>query len=78
MGKFKKGDEVVLVNTDTKFLRAYIGQAGNIVDTDSIDNTVAIDFHDGSGGWWFKESDVELYIDYDLSPGDLSGLFNQR
>lgn len=69
------GDEVILTATRTSYLRGYIGKTGTVTSIDNSDDTIAVNFHDNSGSWWFKKTDVIPDAEAMIEPGNLSGLF---
>lgn len=70
------GDEVILTATRTFYLREYIGKTGTVTNIDNSDDTIAVNFHDKSGSWWFRKEDVIPDAEAMIEPGNLSGLFD--
>ncbi|CDI08795.1 hypothetical protein [Agrobacterium pusense] len=61
MGKFKKGDEVRLINSgDYNGHGRYgkTGELGTVIQYDAVDHTYYVDFSE-SGRWWAKASNLE-------------------
>ena len=61
MGKFKKGDEVRLINSgDYNGHGRYgkSGELGTVIQYDAVDHTYCVDFSE-SGRWWAKASNLE-------------------
>ena len=77
--KFKVGDDVEIMQTQG-YLARYIGTIGVVeIAGDPVgDERLCLVRCFDNESWWFFEDKLRNKLDYALTPGDLSGLLNNK
>lgn len=77
--KFKVGDDVEIMQTQG-YLARYLGTIGvvEIVGDPVGDERLCLVRCFDNEPWWFFEDKLRNKLDYALTPGDLSGLLNNK